>query len=400
MILMKTGQNNRNRKALALCFTWTLMFAQGPGLSVLAQDLSVDNPQPINKVRFIINSDPSGQSIILDGKRLDVKTPARLDLNPGHYFIVVNAESYQPLSHDLAGAAGEMMEFDFILIKTPPEPPTPEELRALSPPFGAGDPNSDYWADAGPRHMANESCGDCHSPILTLHAVGEHRTLSCEDCHSTMSDHVKDGKVIGVSSVVRGDGIQNLCMMCHDRNNRNRTREPARTVDLRRHLKELRVASDNRCQECHHVHDPMKWVHEAREIVGIPEKMARIPMLDEKAAHEKRQQFNSMAETFFVFPLIPGAIGMATQGNAEEFPSKTLLISGLVLIAGCYVLGGKAYSRELNSIRALNDERKAVNEKVKEHNLRVEEAMEAYYEAITLWNTESEGRGLVNVKLH
>ena len=221
--------------------------------------------------------------------------------------------------------------------------------------------------------------------------------MSCEDCHSALSDHVKDDKVIGPMNVYRNEGIQSLCMMCHDRNNGKRMREPARTVDLRQHLQALRVTSKNRCEQCHHVHDPMKWVHEAREMVGVPEKMARIPMLEERRAVEKRRQYDSLAEIFFVFPLTPGFLGMTALAEEDAFPSQNLFIAGLVLVAGSYWMGKRAQTRELIRIRALNAERRATNIKVKEHNLRVEEAMNEYSQAITRWSLESEGRGIVNV---
>ncbi len=381
-----------------MCATWGLLAVQNSTLPALGQDSSSSGQVILpNKARVFVTSDPPGQFIILDGQRYDETTPTELDLNQGHHHLVVNAEGYQPLSHDMTIAAGQYLELEFILIKTPPEPPTAAELRALSPPFGADDPNSNYWAEAGPREIANESCRECHPSILKLHAQGEHRPMACESCHSSLSDHVKDEKVIGVMPVVRGEGIQSMCMMCHDRNNRNRTLEPARTVDLRKHLRELRVLPDNRCEQCHHVHDPMKWVHEAREIVGIPEVMASIPMLDEAAADEKRLRYSSMAEIFFVFPLVLGIVGMTALDGTEGFPSKTFLVSGVVLVAGSYLLGERARSKELEKIRALNDERRATNAKVKEHNLRVEEAMDQHNQAVQLWISESEGRGVVNI---
>ncbi|MEN8006653.1 MAG: PEGA domain-containing protein [Candidatus Krumholzibacteriota bacterium] len=395
----RSGRRNRKWKAAVLCAAWSLLLFQGSPLPALGQDAADDSPQDFpSKARVVVTSDPSEQRIMLDGQRTGESTPAELELDPGRYHLTVNAEGFQPLSHDLAVSAGELMELEFILLETPPEPPTPEELRALSPPFGADNPDADYWAEAGPRHMANESCRDCHSPILTLHAVGEHRTLACEDCHSALSDHVTDGKVTGVMQVVTGVGIQTLCMTCHDRENLNKKREPARTIVLSRHIQELRVRPVNRCEDCHHVHDPQKWVHEAREMVGLPELIAVIPMMNEKTAYEKKQQYNAMAETFFVFPLAPGILGMAVSEGEGQFPAETFLISGVALILGSYFLGKKAYERELDRIRAINDERRAVNLKVKNHNLLVEKAMVDFEKAVELWAAESEDRGVVVIK--
>lgn len=392
------GRTNRKRKAVVLCAAWGLLLVQGFALPALGQDPSDGNePVSSNMARVVVTSSPTGQTIILDGHRLDATTPAEVEVHPGRVHLTVNAEGYQPLSHEMTVVVGDHLELNFILLKTPPMPPTPEELRALAPPFGADDPDSRYWAEAGPRQMANESCRDCHPSILNLHAQGEHRTLSCEDCHSKLSEHVQDDKVTGVMFVISGEGIQPLCMTCHDRNNRNRTRDPARTVVLPGHLRDLRVRDENRCEDCHHVHDPMKWVHEAREMVGVPEKMASIPMMDEKLAYEKQEGFNSYAETFLVFPLVPGFLGMVAFSDSDEFPAEELFYSGLALVAVSYILGKMAYSRELTHIRDINQERTASNLQVKEYNLKVKKAMSDYHTAIILWESESQGRGVVVV---
>lgn len=381
--------------------TWSLLLLQGFVPASLGQDSAELTDQTRDgKARVAVRSDPSGQVISLNGQKVEESTPNTLELNPGQYNLMVNAEGYQPLTHSLTVAGGENLEMDFILLRTPPEPPTPEELRALAPPLTIGGPNADYWADAQPRHLANDACKDCHAPILGLHAQGEHRTLACDDCHSDLTDHVKEGEVTDAIQVIRGEGIQPLCMSCHDRNNRNRVREPARTVDLAGHLRELKVRPVNRCEDCHHVHDPQKWVHEARDMVGLPEMMASIPMLDEKLARDKQAPYNSMAETFLVFPLAPGVLGMAVSGGEGEFPSEALIVSGLVLATASYVLGKMVYSKEVKSIRALNEERRAANTRVKEHNLLIKKAMVEHEKEIKAWIVESEDRGRVVTRLN
>ncbi len=385
-------------KAAVLCLSWGLLMVQGIVPVAVGQELPDDPAAGANTARILVASDPPNQAIVIDGRRHDARTPVELNLSPGQYYIVVNADGFQPLSHDVAVASGEQLELEFVLLKTPPTPPTPEELRALSPAFGADDPNSDYWADAGPREMANESCRECHSPILTLHAAGEHRTISCTDCHSALSDHVVDGNVIGKMPVMRGESIQPMCLMCHDTNSKNRPLTPSRQVEPGRHLKQLRVQPHNRCEECHHVHDPMKWVHEAREIVGLPEKMATIPILNEREAYEKRRKYESMAETFFVFPLVPGLIGLTALEGTEELPAELFLYSGLALVLGSYLMGERAYDQELEKIIAINNQRRATNARVKEHNNRVKEAMAEHNRAVELWISESESRGVVLIK--
>jgi hypothetical protein len=390
---------SRKRKAAVLCVVWSLLLVQGFALPSLGQDAEDDAATSSSrKSRVVIRSSPSGRPITLNDQRRDEATPAYLELYPGQYSIVVNAEGYQPLSHNLTVAIGGEVELEFILLETPPEPPTQEELRALMPPLGTGDPNADYWAEAQPRHLANDACKDCHGSILELHAQGEHRTLACEDCHSDLTEHVKEGEVTNAIQVIRGDGIQGLCMICHDRNNRNRIREPARTVEIEKHLRKLNVRKVNRCEDCHHVHDPQKWVHEAREMVGLPEMMASIPLLEEKLAKEKQAPYSTMSEIFLVFPLAPGVLGLAVSEGEGQFPAEVLIVTGLVLSVGSYLLGQYVLSRELDNIRALNDERRAANIRVKDHNILIKKAMADHERAINIWIEESEGRGRVIVR--
>lgn len=391
-------RSDRKRKAAVLFAAWWLLLFQGVVFPAWSQDAPGGIP-PVNpnKARVFVTSDPTGRPIVLNDHRLDEITPVELELNPGKFAMTINAEGFQPLSHEVTFGGGEHLELNFILLETPPEPPTQEELRKLAPLFGADDPNSKFWAAAGPRQLANESCRSCHPVILTLHAQGEHRTLSCEDCHGSLSDHVKDDVVIGESQVIRGEGIQPLCMTCHDRDNRSRTREPARTVLFPGHLRDLRVREVNRCEDCHHVHDPMKWVHEARDMVGLPELMASIPMMDEKIAREKQKKYNSLAEIFLVFPTAPGLLGMTAFSKNDGFPAEELFFSGVALVAGSYLLGKYFSSRELTRIRAINEERLAANVQVRDYNEKVREEMNNHYDALILWEEMSEGRGVVVV---
>ena len=58
------------------------------------------------------------------------------------------------------------------------------------------------------------------------------------------------------------------------------------------------------------------------------------------------------------------------------------------------------YSKEVKSIRALNDERRAANTRVKEHNLLIKKAMADHEKEITAWIAESEDRGQVVTRVN
>lgn len=120
------------------------------------------------------------------------------------------------------------------------------------------------------RNRDNESCLDCHPFIRKVHLAGIHKTVSCELCHSAYADHVQDDRVVGVMPVVRGEKIRPLCLSCHTKVVRAMPPETIKVVALPEHLEKKKVRTHHICNQCHHVHAPMKWVQEAREMVGLP----------------------------------------------------------------------------------------------------------------------------------
>ena len=120
------------------------------------------------------------------------------------------------------------------------------------------------------RNMNSESCFECHPLIRKLHTESAHKTVSCEVCHGAYADHVKDDLVVATMPVVRGEEIRPLCTRCHNKVIQARPPESIKLVAFPDHLKERKVRVDHICNQCHHVHSPLKWVHEAREMVGLP----------------------------------------------------------------------------------------------------------------------------------
>ncbi len=119
------------------------------------------------------------------------------------------------------------------------------------------------------RNLANDACLACHPLIRKLHLAGTHATVSCEICHGPGVDHVQDGKLAGAMPTVAGDVIGPVCLRCHGQVARLRPLDSIRMVSASDHLTGHRVRADNDCDQCHHVHAPMKWVREAREMVGL-----------------------------------------------------------------------------------------------------------------------------------
>jgi hypothetical protein len=123
------------------------------------------------------------------------------------------------------------------------------------------------------RIQTNESCFQCHRPIRTIHKAGIHNTVSCEVCHGPYGDHIKDGKVVGTLPVKKGTEITELCLRCHNKIIQARPRKSIRMVGLPEHLKEKNVRLDHSCDQCHMVHDPLLWIKQAKQMMGVTEAM-------------------------------------------------------------------------------------------------------------------------------
>jgi len=115
------------------------------------------------------------------------------------------------------------------------------------------------------KYGQNDSCKKCHEEVNELKDEGHHKRLSCEICHSPLSEHIKDGKKIGDMRVAKGDELDAMCLRCHQAGVVGR---PANfpTVDKKEHLKDKKVRADHHCNQCHTVHKPMENINEAKRM--------------------------------------------------------------------------------------------------------------------------------------
>jgi len=121
------------------------------------------------------------------------------------------------------------------------------------------------------RHGTNASCLSCHAFEAKIHLSGQHRTISCEFCHGTYADHAKDGKKIGTLPVKQNEEINTLCLRCHNRAIQARPEEVIKTIIMPAHLEDQKVKTTHFCNQCHHVHAPLRYINRAKRIVGIQE---------------------------------------------------------------------------------------------------------------------------------
>lgn len=121
------------------------------------------------------------------------------------------------------------------------------------------------------RLGTNDSCFQCHKPVRTIHKKGVHSTVSCEVCHGPYGNHIADGKKIGTQPVKRGDEISQLCLRCHNKVIQARPRKSIRMIGMPEHLEQKQVQMTHSCNQCHMVHDPLMWINQAREMMGLKE---------------------------------------------------------------------------------------------------------------------------------
>lgn len=121
------------------------------------------------------------------------------------------------------------------------------------------------------RHGTNTSCLTCHTYEAAIHLKGRHQTISCEFCHGTYADHVNNGKKIGTLPVKKDTEITTLCLRCHNTEIKARSQAVIKTVAMPEHLESQKVKVTHTCNQCHHVHAPLKYINRAKQITGLME---------------------------------------------------------------------------------------------------------------------------------
>lgn len=122
------------------------------------------------------------------------------------------------------------------------------------------------------RHGTNASCFECHPYEAKVHRAGLHNTISCEFCHGPWADHVDGKKKIAALPVKTGKEITKLCLRCHNTEIAARPEAVIKTVAMPAHLQDQKVKLSHTCNQCHHVHAPLKYINRAKQITGLMEK--------------------------------------------------------------------------------------------------------------------------------
>lgn len=129
----------------------------------------------------------------------------------------------------------------------------------------------DQEAQRAVRHGTSASCFLCHPYEATIHLEGDHKNISCEFCHGTYADHITNGKKTGTLPVKKAQEITTLCLRCHNTEIKARASVVIKTVGMPDHLEKQKVKVTHICNQCHHVHAPLKYINEAKKITGLME---------------------------------------------------------------------------------------------------------------------------------
>ena len=97
-------------------------------------------------------------------------------------------------------------------------------------------------ASRTPVFAGKKACDECHSDLLQKLAKGNHKTLSCEDCHGISRDHA------GNPDVTPKKLTGSYCLRCHEAN-------PSRPVWFHQ-ITVKDHYTGQKCTECHVPHQP------------------------------------------------------------------------------------------------------------------------------------------------
>ena len=136
------------------------------------------------------------------------------------------------------------------------------------------------------------------------------------------------------------------------------------------------------------------------ESLGL-ELMIEFPLKDTLKAKIIRNKFNGMAESFAIVPLSQGLLARLVVGENSKKEANVLIISGVTLTLGSYLLGHFFSSRKKNQIIKYNEQMKKDNQVSQEHNQIVnQQTREMNNEKLRAWkkSNSSRGRVLISVK--
>ena len=124
-----------------------------------------------------------------------------------------------------------------------------------------------------------------------------------------------------------------------------------------------------------------------------------VPLIDERVADDQMRKFSSMSELFLIVPLAQGLVARALLAEEDKDVANALIISGVVLTVGSYLVGKLVSNKTRRRIIEQNIEiesqnaraqlaNRDVDRSVREHNAQMQQE----------WRDENSDRGRVEVQ--
>ena len=121
------------------------------------------------------------------------------------------------------------------------------------------------------KYGTNISCVECHEEVYELKHKSSHKRLSCEICHSAVSDHVRDNKKFADMPTKQGDPQVEMCLNCHKKIEGRPEKFPM--IDHKNHLDKHNVKSTHSCDQCHTVHAPLENINYVKRLRSMKEAL-------------------------------------------------------------------------------------------------------------------------------
>jgi hypothetical protein len=121
-----------------------------------------------------------------------------------------------------------------------------------------------------------------------------------------------------------------------------------------------------------------------------------MPLIMEEQSDAVRSRYNTMAEVFAIVPLLQGVMAAVALGGGHDYFSAELMVAGVCLSGGSYLLGRYMGKRKLAGVRRENETLTALNQTANQHNKEVDlQIRSVHSEAMREWRSEASWRGAV-----
>jgi hypothetical protein len=120
--------------------------------------------------------------------------------------------------------------------------PVPENLAGFGFHQQDEEANRVEWASQPIQFVSSSLCVDCHQENYVMWEKGNHRTVSCENCHGPAKQHLDTGEL------PRKNSERELCELCHAQLISRPSNFPQ--VDM------AEMGHGEKCVTCHNPHEP------------------------------------------------------------------------------------------------------------------------------------------------